>query len=111
MKTKNAQPLIRKGKEMNIVQIKQLTIDHFKKSVAEKACFCIFNPGGDLFQHPENYNEGIPADCLLIDIQSANVVCTVYDAINPENKAKFNSMVQDEYKLANFLNKMWKMVA
>ena len=95
---------------MTTVQIKQLTIDHFKQSVADKQCFCIFNPGGDLFQHPES-ESGIPADCLLIDIQSANVACKIYDAVNPANQAKFNGMVQSEYNLANFLDKMWEMVA
>lgn len=95
---------------METVEIKNLTIEHFKQSVVNKQCFCIFNPGGELFQHPESCS-GIPEDCLLIDIQSANVVCTIYDAVNPANQAKFNSMVQDEYKLANFLDKMWKMVA
>lgn len=94
---------------MTIVQIKQLTIDHIKNSVIQRACFCVFNPGGDLFQHPANEN-GIPENCLLLNIQSSKAINLIYDALNLQNQNKFNAMLQDEYKFANFLDKMWDMV-
>jgi hypothetical protein len=94
---------------MTIVPLKELTIDHIKDSVRQKAAFCIRNEGGELFQHPEG-ESGIPENCLLLDIQSTNVLGLIYDALNPKNQARFNSVLQDEYKFANLLDKMWGMV-
>lgn len=93
---------------MFTVPIKQLTIDFLKSAVKQHSCFCIENQGGNLFQHPET--EEIPENSLLVDVQSANVLCIVYNALSSKNQARFNSMLQNEYKLASLLDKMWDWV-
>ncbi len=93
---------------MKNVSIKQLTIDFLKSAVSQHTCFCIGNQGGELFQHPET--EEIPENSLLVDVQSANVMCIVYNALSDKNKANFNNVLQNEYKLASLLDKMWEWV-
>jgi hypothetical protein len=94
---------------MNVVPLKQLSIEYIKDFVQQKTCFCIHNPNGDLFQHPET-KDGIPENCLLIDLQNANVICIVYNALNDKNKANFNRILQNEYKFASLLDEMWSFV-
>jgi hypothetical protein len=55
---------------------------------------------------PEVFVKGV-----LVDMQSTNLIVQILEAIKPENKEKFGSVIcQDSYKLANFLDKMWQMV-
>lgn len=91
-----------------IINIKDLSINYIRAMVKEHSCFYIHNPGGELFQHPES--ETAPENCLCVDMQSANLICTLYDNLNEKNQSSFNSLLQDEFKLARFLDKMWSFV-
>ena len=95
---------------MEMIDLKNLTIDFIHDKRDHHECFAVHNPEGDLFQHPIGVND-IPMNSLMIDMQSANVIVLIYDALKPDNKALFNSVLQDEYKFASFLDKMWKFVA
>jgi len=101
-------PFLRESK-MRVVTIKHLTIDFLKSAVKQHACFCIENQGGELFQHPES--EEVPENSLLVDVQSANVLCVIYNALNDKHKADFNNVLQNEYKLASLIEKMWDWVS
>ena len=86
----------------NNVNFKDLSITTFKNALEERQYICLKNPDGELFKAKKG---------LYIDIQSINLICTIYDALNSENKVKFNEVIcKDEYKLANFFEKMWGMV-
>lgn len=89
------------------VQLKSLTIDIIKDRVRQHSYVTVHNPGGDLFQAKDE--EGNKTG-LLIDVQSLNLLSKIYDALNDVNKAKFNSVLQDEYKFASLLNHMWECV-
>ena len=99
-----------KGLTMVTTKLKQLTIDFIESMVLQKTCFCVENQGGDLFQHPTS-EDGIPENSLLIDVQSANVLCIVHKGLNTKNQANFNNILQDEYKFASLLDKMWDWVS
>ena len=73
--------------------IKDLTIDDFN--------------GGFFYIEPnELFKQG-----LAIDGYSQSVVKKIYNAINDKNKQKFREVVlNDPYRLANFLDQMWEMV-
>jgi len=94
---------------MKTVELKNLSIDFIREMRDNKEAFQIHNPGGDLFQHEAS--EISDKDCLLVDMQSANVIMLIHDGLKPENQAKFNSVLQDEMKFASFLDHMWEMVA
>lgn len=95
---------------MKTVSLKQLTIDVIKAAVYQRTCLFVKNQEGNLFQHPET-EDGIPENSLLIDLQNANVLCIVYNALNDKNKANFNRILQNEYKFASLLDKMWDWVS
>ena len=79
-----------------------LNIELFKKYLNRRSMMILRNPGGELFRHPKG---------LLIDLQSINLICTIYDAINKDNKAKFDTIIcKDEYKFADYLDKMWAWI-
>ena len=82
------------------VQLKNLTIDVLKEYLEGQSYITLLNPGGDLFQ----------AGGLLIDVQSINVLVTIYNALKAPGQAKFNDVLQSEYKLARLLDSMWEMV-
>ena len=52
---------------------------------------------------PEVFTHG-----LIIDMQSINLLCTIYD--NLTNKEKFDTIFSCPFKTANLLNKMWSFV-
>ena len=80
------------------------SIDPIRNAVKTHTAFYLGNPDGELFQG----NGGLG---VLVDPQSAKVICLIYDSINETNRAKFHSeLVQDEYKFANFLDGLWDMV-
>jgi len=91
------------------IDIKYLTVQFIRECLAKHTAFQIYNPGGELFQHEQSQNSD--KDCLLVDVQSANVVVKIHDALKPENRSKFNRLLRDEFRLANFFDKMWEMVA
>lgn len=81
--------------------LNELTINVLKEHQSQCQHIRVFNPGGDLFQHPNG---------LLIDMQSINLMCLIYDKLQPDNQSRFNSVLQDEYKFARFCDTMWKWV-
>ena len=83
------------------VEIKDLTIELICEFVEAHSLMYLINPGGELFQGENG---------LLIDVQSLNLIKTIHDALKPSNQAKFNTLLQSEYKLASFLDDMWSMV-
>ena len=89
------------------VNIKDLTIEKIKEFVEGHSLMIIHNPGGDLFQAENERGEKVG---LLIDVQSLNVMATVYDHLKEKTKENFNDVLQDEYKLASLLDKMWSWV-
>jgi len=93
---------------MTTIPIKRLSIDFLKLAVEKHSCLCVENQGGELFQHPAS--DEVPENSLLIDAQSAKVLCLCYDGLNDTNKSKFNHILQDEYKFASLLDKMWDWV-
>ena len=94
---------------MKIILISELTIDDIKESLKNHDAILVHNPFGNLFQHAGSL-DGIPKDCLLVDVQSLNAISMIYDYLKTENQAKFNTILQDEYKFARFLDSMWEMV-
>ena len=90
------------------IELKKLTIEIIQLMRDNYEAFQIHNPGGELFQHEQS--EVSDKDCLLVDIQSANVIIKIYEALSDGGQLKFNSLLQDEYRLANFLDSMWEMV-
>lgn len=94
---------------MRTVELEFLNIDFIRAMRDERSAFQIHNPGGHVFQHPKTVISD--EDCLLVDIQSSNVIMLIYDAIKVENQTKFNGMLQNEMWLVNFLDTMWEMVA
>lgn len=94
---------------MRTVELKYLNIDFIRAMRDEGSAFQIHNPKGHVFQHPKTVISD--EDCLLVDIQSANVIVLIHDAIKSENQAKFNELLRDEFRLVNFLDTMWEMVA
>jgi len=85
---------IEKNQRLGIA-VKDLTIDFLKS----ESCMFRIKPDDELFL------EGI-----LIDMQSRNLMCTIYDNLSDKNKARFNSVLQDKWKLAGMLDKMWSWV-
>lgn len=53
---------------------------------------------------------GIFVNGLIVDMQSINLICTIYDNLSPINQEKFNDVLHDKYKIANFFDKMWSLV-
>ena len=94
---------------MKTVELKNLSVDFIREMRDNKEAFQIHNPGGDLFQHAAS--ETSDKDCLLVDMQSANVMVLIYDALKPENQQRFNRFIHNEMNLANFIDHMWEMVA
>lgn len=91
---KRRQALIEESKRVGI-PVKDLTIDFLKSS--DNAF--IIAPDEELFI------EGV-----MVDMQSRNLMCTIYDSLSAEHKAKFNSVLQDKWKLARFMGTMWDLV-
>ena len=60
--------------------------------------------------HPVQGKQADGTKGILIDMQSINLLITIYDNLKSKNQAKFNSVLQDEYKFANLLDKMWGWV-
>jgi len=89
------------------VNIKKLTIEKVKEFVKGHSLMIIHNPEGDLFQAEDERGRKVG---LLIDVQSLNCMATVYDNLKENNKGRFNDVLQDEYKLASLLDKMWSWV-
>jgi len=83
------------------VQLKDLTIDRIKSFVSEHSLMILKNPNGELFQNESG---------LLIDVQSLNLMKTIYDKLSEKNQNTFNSVLQNEYKLARFIDGMWGLV-
>ena len=89
-----------------MILLKELTIDKLRERKKAKSYMVVSNPGGELFQGKQaDGTKGI-----LIDMQSINLLITIYDNLKSKNQAKFNSVLQDEYKFANLLDKMWGWV-
>lgn len=86
------------------VQLKQLTIETIKDFVRQRSYMVVHNPGGELFQAE---NENGDKTGLLVDVQSLSLLSQIYDNLNPTNQSRFNTVLQDEYKFANLLDKMW----
>ena len=94
-------------KGCDVVELKDLSLKKIQEFVNSHQAMRLINPGGELFQYTENgTNMGI-----LIDIQSLNLILKVYDAINEKNKENFHLFLNDEYKLASMMDKMWGWVA
>ncbi len=97
------------------VLFKDLHIDVFKDFLNRKSYMCLLNPGGDLFQFRPTPQQ-LPEDefkhhGLLIDMQSVNLICTIYDGLSQKNKDTFNNVIcKKEYKFASYLGKMWGWV-
>ena len=53
----------------------------------------------------QRYSTPKKSDCLMIDAQTANMLCTVYDALGEINKVRFDGM---DIRLA--IDGGWKMV-
>lgn len=90
------------------VQLKQLTIETIKDFVRQHSYMVVHNPGGELFQAE---NENGDKTGLLVDVQSLSLLSQIYDNLNPTNQSRFNTVLQDEYKFANLLDKMWSWAA
>jgi hypothetical protein len=77
---------------------------YFQEFVSQHSMMIIDNEGGDLFPKDPEWGG------FIIDVQSLNVLSVVYDALSEPNQAKFDSILQSEYKFANMLDKMWGWV-
>ena len=94
-------------KGWDVVELKDLSLKKIQEFVNSHQAMRLINPGGELFQYTENgTNMGI-----FIDVQSLNLMLKVYDTINEKNKENFQSFLNDEYRLASMLDKMWSWVA
>lgn len=116
--------LLKESTLSSAVQLKELTIGTIQEFVHDHCAMIVLNPGGELFQGsmkaylPEDAEEfehtGGPKG-ILIDVQRLNVIKTVHAHLaktkgEKEVEEKFNNILQDEYKFANLLDKMWGWV-
>jgi hypothetical protein len=91
------------------IPIKSLTPEDLIYHCKEQSYLLIENNGGELFQHEET-EDGVPANCLLVDLFSLSAIVKIYNALNEQNKVKFAILLHDEYKLARFLDSFWDMI-
>ena len=89
------------------VNIKDLTIEKIREFVKGHSLMIIHNPGGDLFQAEDEEGNKVG---LLLDVQSLNLITKVFEAVSQKHKDRFNEFLQEEYKLASLLDKMWSWV-
>lgn len=78
------------------VNYNEVTYEFLRRKVKEKSAFMI-KPEEELFK------KGV-----LVDLFTASGLVTILDALKLENKQKWDTVIiQDQYKLANFFDKMW----
>jgi hypothetical protein len=99
--------------------VTEWNIQQMRAQVDRRSAFVL---GGDYGAHCDYYDlpEGAngvrldpmtdepvpPPDGVLIDIQTANAIVAVYDALSPENREKFTAM-----SLEKAATVAWKLVA
>lgn len=77
--------------------IEELTIEVFKKNLNDFSCFCIA-PSPEL------------ADGMVVDVQTINLVCTVYDKMAEKNGERMIAMFRNPAKIGPMMNKLWGIV-
>lgn len=91
-------------------------IDEMRDAVTRRSCFVIggsFDEICDYVDLPETSDEAGPTQAntpapagVLVDIQTANAIVTVYDALSEANRAKFTALSVDRAA-----DVAWKLVA